>query len=297
MQGRFAVLIWIAVGVLGAAAFGVIALSRGESISAAWLVVAGVCSYLIAYRFYSRYLAYTVFGSDYCRATPAEGLKTAMIFSPRTSGSLRASFLRHLGSRTVSRPDTRRAVRFSAGYDLAHRWRRARRVPFRTSSFCAASLRRDGKSLGQMAREEVNCRRSGRAARRLRDHDHSAGGSCPGRCQRVAGQSLGNYSPLRRQSPLRFSWALYPILGPGKVAEATIIGSFCWSGLDFRGPMGGTPDICAGCSHGRAPTGVGRRHLRIPRTVLPVWLLLAPRDYFAAFVKMGAISYWRRHIC
>ena len=67
---------------LGAAAFGVLALSRGETISAGWLVVAGVCTYLVAYRFYSRYLAYTVFGLDDRRATPAERLNNGRDFVP-----------------------------------------------------------------------------------------------------------------------------------------------------------------------------------------------------------------------
>ena len=56
-------ILWIAVAALGAAGFGVIALSRGETISAAWLVVAGVCTYLVAYRFYSRFIATRCSGS------------------------------------------------------------------------------------------------------------------------------------------------------------------------------------------------------------------------------------------
>ena len=64
MNKSLSTLMWVAIGALGAAAFGVIALARGETISASWLVLAGVCTYLVAYRFYSRYLAYTVFGLD-----------------------------------------------------------------------------------------------------------------------------------------------------------------------------------------------------------------------------------------
>jgi hypothetical protein len=72
MPKVLSILAWVGIAVLGAAGFGVMALSRGETISAAWLVIAGVCTYLVAYRFYSRYLAYTVFGLDDRRATPAE---------------------------------------------------------------------------------------------------------------------------------------------------------------------------------------------------------------------------------
>src|SRR5690349_6487301 len=76
------VVIWVGVAVLGAAAFGVLALARGETISAAWLVVAAVCSYLVAYRFYSRFIAAKVFGIDAHRATPAERLNNGRDFHP-----------------------------------------------------------------------------------------------------------------------------------------------------------------------------------------------------------------------
>ena len=82
MNKSLSIVMWVAIGLLGAVGFGVIALSRGETISAAWLVVAGVCTYLVAYRFYSRYLAYTVFGLDDRRATPAERLNNGRDFVP-----------------------------------------------------------------------------------------------------------------------------------------------------------------------------------------------------------------------
>ena len=63
---------WILVSLLGAVAFGVLALARGETISAAWLLTAAVCTYVIGYRFYSKFLATRVFGLDPRRATPAE---------------------------------------------------------------------------------------------------------------------------------------------------------------------------------------------------------------------------------
>ena len=79
---------WLALAVAGAAGWGVLALHRGETISAAWLVLAAVGTYLIAYRFYSRFLAYRVFGLNDRRATPAERLATAATSSPPRAGSL-----------------------------------------------------------------------------------------------------------------------------------------------------------------------------------------------------------------
>ncbi|HXW65956.1 MAG TPA: carbon starvation CstA family protein, partial [Burkholderiaceae bacterium] len=68
IQGK---LLWAVVAVVGAVSLGVIALTRGEAISASWLVVAAVCIYLIAYRFYARFIAYRALGADAARQTPA----------------------------------------------------------------------------------------------------------------------------------------------------------------------------------------------------------------------------------
>src|SRR5687767_4360100 len=75
-------LVWVLVAILGATAFAFIALARGETINAAWIVVAGVCSYTIAYRFYARFIAYRVLGLDARRATPAERLDNGRDFVP-----------------------------------------------------------------------------------------------------------------------------------------------------------------------------------------------------------------------
>jgi carbon starvation protein len=75
-------LIWIALSALGAVAWGMLALHRGETISAAWLVLAAVGTYLVGYRVYSRFLATRVFGLDNRRATPAERLENGRDFIP-----------------------------------------------------------------------------------------------------------------------------------------------------------------------------------------------------------------------
>jgi carbon starvation protein len=76
------ILIWTAVALLGAVAWGVLALWRGEEISAVWLLFAAVCSYAIAYRFYARFIAKKVLGTDDRRATPAERLDNNHDFQP-----------------------------------------------------------------------------------------------------------------------------------------------------------------------------------------------------------------------
>src|SRR3712207_9570658 len=69
------VLIWVAVALVGAVAWTVLALARGESVSALWILFAALCSYAIAYRFYARYITYKVLQTDDRRATPAERLQ------------------------------------------------------------------------------------------------------------------------------------------------------------------------------------------------------------------------------
>jgi carbon starvation protein len=80
------ILIWTAVALLGAVAWGVLALWRGEEISAVWLLFAAVCSYAIAYRFYAHFIAKKVLGTDDRRATPAERLDNNHDSSPPTGG-------------------------------------------------------------------------------------------------------------------------------------------------------------------------------------------------------------------
>src|SRR5262249_55864783 len=82
MPKSLSLVIWVAVSLLGAAAFGVLALSRGETISAAWMVTAAVCTYAVAYRFYSRFIATRVMGLDDRRATPAERINNGRDFVP-----------------------------------------------------------------------------------------------------------------------------------------------------------------------------------------------------------------------
>src|SRR5665213_317936 len=82
MNRILSAVMWIGIAALGALGFGMLALSRGETISAAWILVAGVCTYLVAYRFYARFIAYQVFALDPRRATPAERLNNGRDFVP-----------------------------------------------------------------------------------------------------------------------------------------------------------------------------------------------------------------------
>ena len=82
MQPLASLLVWSGISVLGASAFGVLALSRGETVNAAWLLTAAVCTYAVGYRFYSKFLASRVFGLDDRRATPAERFNNGRDYVP-----------------------------------------------------------------------------------------------------------------------------------------------------------------------------------------------------------------------
>src|SRR6185503_13979542 len=148
--------LWVGIALLGAAAFGVLALARGETINAAWLLVAAVCTYTIAFRFYSKFLANTVFGLDARRATPAERLNNGHDFVPTNRWVL---FGHHFAAIAGAGPLVGPVLAAQFGFLPGTLWLvigvvLGGAVQDFTILFC--SLRRDGKSLGQMAKEEVS---------------------------------------------------------------------------------------------------------------------------------------------
>ena len=146
---------WAAVAVLGAFALGTVALHRGETISAAWLVLAAVGTYLVAFRFYSRFLADRVFGLNDRRATPAERLANGRDFVPTTRWVL---FGHHFAAIAGAGPLVGPVLAAQFGYLPGTIW-----IVFGVVLAGAVqdfiilfgSMRRDGKSLGQMAKEET----------------------------------------------------------------------------------------------------------------------------------------------
>src|SRR5437764_687451 len=151
-----ALLMWGGISALGAAAFGVLALSRGETINAAWLLTAAVCTYAVGYRFYSRFLASNVFGLDDRRATPAERFNNGRDFVPTNRWVL---YGHHFAAIAGAGPLVGPVLAAQFGFLPGTLWLvigvvLGGAVQDFTILFC--SLRRDGKSLGQLAKEEVN---------------------------------------------------------------------------------------------------------------------------------------------
>jgi carbon starvation protein len=146
---------WILVALVGAGAFGWLALSRGEHVSAAWLVTAAVCTYLVAYRFYSRIIASNIFALDANRATPAERLNDGRDFVPTNRWIVFGHhFAAIAGTRTAVGPTLAAQFGFLPGmiWILVGV---ALGGAVQDFVILAASIRRNGKSLGQMAKEEI----------------------------------------------------------------------------------------------------------------------------------------------
>ena len=283
--------LWVGIAVLGAAAFGVIALARGETISAAWLIVAAVCSYLVAYRFYSRFIATTVFGLDANRATPAERLNNGRDFVPTSRWVL---FGHHFSAISGAGPLVGPTLAAQFGFLPGTIWLIAGVVlggAVQDFLILCASMRRDGKSLGQIAKEEVN--------------------PVAGLAAMVAIFAimviLLAVLALVVVNALRDSpWGLFTIsmtipiallmgmwmnnIRPGKVAEATVLGI----GLLMLALVGGqwvstSPTWAPAFTWSGTNLAWAVMVYGFIASVLPVWLLLAPRDYLSAFMKIGTI--------
>jgi carbon starvation protein len=282
---------WIGVSLLGAVALGYIALSRGEAISAGWLIVAAVCTYVVFYRFYSKFIGETVFGLDPTRATPAERLENGRDFVPTSKWVV---FGHHFSAISGAGPLVGPTLAAQFGFLPGTLWLIIGVVlggAVQDFVVLMASMRRDGKSLGQIAKEEVN--------------------PIAGLAAMVAIFAimiiLLAVLALVVVNALRDSpWGLFAIsatipiallmgvwmhvIRPGKVGEATAFGIVLLMAAVVGGqavsqsPTWGPAFTWSGTELAWAVMVYG-----VVASVLPVWLLLAPRDYLSAFMKVGTI--------
>src|SRR5512133_512419 len=148
-------LFWVGVAVLAGLAFSVIAVERGEPVNSIWLVLASGCTYLIGYRFYAKFVAAKVMSLDDRRATPAERLRNGHDFEPTNKWIL---FGHHFAAIAGPGPLVGPVLAAQFGYLPGTLWIIIGAVLggcVQDFVILFASMRRDGKSLGQMAREEI----------------------------------------------------------------------------------------------------------------------------------------------
>ena len=282
---------WILVALAGAGALGVIALRRGENVSAAWLLVAALCTYAIGYRFYSAFIAAKIFALDDARATPAERLSDGRDYVPTNRWIV---FGHHFAAIAGPGPLVGPTLAAQFGYLPGVLWIVIGVVlggAVQDMVILCASVRRDGKSLGQMAKEEI--------------------GPVAGFTALVAvvgimvvliavlglvvvnalkaspwgTVTIGLTIPIALIMGLYMRW-----LRPGRVLEASALGLVLLVVSLYAGRwVAEHPSLAATFTLSGKTLAILVMAYGFAASVLPVWLLLAPRDYLSAFVKIGVV--------
>jgi len=284
-------LLWIFVALLGALAMGVIAMSRREPINAVWLVAAAACIYMLGYRFYSRYVAFRALELDNQRATPAERLEDGRDFVPTHKWVV---FGHHFAAIAGPGPLVGPVLAAQFGYLPGTLWIviggvLGGAVQDFVTLFC--SLRRNGKSLGQMAKDEISELGGYTALFGVLGIMIILLAAAALVVVNALKSSPWGLSTIALTIPIALLMGIYlRYLRPGRVMEAS---------------LGGFVLVAAAVAGGRyvAESAWLAPYFTCSATtltwmiiaygfaasVLPVWLLLAPRDYLSTFVKLGTI--------
>lgn len=284
-------IVWVFVAILGAIAFGYIALNRGETINAMWVLTASVCVYLIGYRFYSLFIAEKVLKADATRMTPAFRHNDGLDYVPTNKIVL---FGHHFAAIAGAGPLVGPVLAAQLGYLPGMLWILVGVViagAVQDYMVLFVSTRRDGKSLGEMIKAEMGS---------------AAGVVALVACFMIMIIILAvlamvvvkalTHSPwgtftVAFTIPLAFFMGIYMrFIRPGKILEISVIGLTCLIGGII---LGGQVAQSATWSVYFDLSGVtltwGLILYGFVASVLPVWLLLAPRDYLSTFLKIGAI--------
>jgi len=292
MHKNFRTIIWLAVALLGAAAISTIALNRGESISALWFIAAAACVYTIAYRFYAAWIAATVLVIDETRATPAERLDNGRDFIPTNKWVV---FGHHFAAIAGPGPLVGPTLAAQFGYLPGTLWILIGAVlggAVQDMVTLFFSTRRNARSLGQMARDEIGP--IGGAAALV--------GTFLIMIILIAVLGLVVVNAMKHSpwatSTVAATIPIAMIVGfymrnfrPGRVLEASVLGVVL---LLLAVVAGGWVD-----HHADLRTLFDHEGLTLAwaiiaygfaAAVMPVWLLLAPRDYLSTFVKLGTVT-------
>lgn len=285
-------LIWPAIALLGASALGGIALNRGEAVNSLWFVTAAVCVYALGYRFYSAFIASRVLLLDASRATPAERFNDGRDFVPTNRWVV---FGHHFAAIAGPGPLIGPTLAAQFGYLPGTLWILIGAVfggCVQDFVVLVFSVRRDGRSLGQMARDELG----------------PVGGSAAllGVMAimiiliAVLGLVVVNamkHSPWATSTvaatiPIAVLIGLYMReLRPGRVIEATLIGvSLLILAVAGGGWIDHHPALRTWFDYDAPTLALMIIAYGFAAAVLPVWLLLAPRDYLSTFMKLGTIT-------
>ena len=291
MKGGITKLAWAALALIGAVCFATIALRRGESINALWIVTAAVAIYLVAFRFYGRFIASKVLELDATRATPAFVHNDGLDFVPTNKHVL---FGHHFAAIAGAGPLVGPVLAAQMGYLPGTLWLIVGVVlagAVQDFMVLVISSRRDGRSLGDLVREEM--------------------GQTPGTIaligaflimiiilavlamivvKALADSPWGMFTVIATIPIAIFMGIYMRLIRPGKIAEISIVGfilllTAIWIGGEIAAhPTWGPAFTFSATEITWMLVGYG-----FVAAVLPVWLLLAPRDYLSTFLKIGTI--------
>ncbi|NYH09812.1 carbon starvation CstA family protein [Pseudomonas moraviensis] len=282
---------WLLLAIVGACALGVVALRRGEAINALWIVVAAVAIYLVAYRYYSLFIANNVMQLDPRRATPAVLNNDGLDFVPTNKHIL---FGHHFAAIAGAGPLVGPVLAAQMGYLPGTLWLIAGVVlagAVQDFMVLFMSTRRNGRSLGDMVREEM--------------------GRIPGTialfgCFLIMIIILAVLALIVVKALAESPWGIFTVMAtipiamfmgiymryirPGRIGEISVVGVLLLLGSIWLGGQIAADPVWAKAF---TFTGVQITWMLVGygfvAASLPVWLILAPRDYLSTFLKIGTI--------
>ena len=292
MPKIFRVLIWTAISLLGAFALATIALHRGEQINAMWLVVAAVATYAVGYRFYSSFIAAKLLALDPLRATPAERLDNGRDFVPTNKWVV---FGHHFAAIAGPGPLVGPVLAAQFGYLPGTLWIIAGAVLggcVQDLVILLFSVRRDGKSMTEMAKTEIG--KLGGFVSYLAVISIITillGAVALVVVNALKSSPWGTFT-IAMTMPIAVLMGLYlRRIRPGKVLEASVLGFVLVLAAIFGGQwVSQSASWAAVFTLSGGTLAVLLIIYGFAASVLPVWLLLAPRDYLSTFVKLGTIA-------
>ncbi|WP_350238206.1 carbon starvation CstA family protein [Pectobacterium colocasium] len=282
---------WMILGIIGAACLGVVALRRGEHVSALWIIVASVAVYLVAYRYYSLYIAQKVMQLDPTRATPAVVNNDGLNYVPTNRNVL---FGHHFAAIAGAGPLVGPVLAAQVGYLPGTLWLLAGVVlagAVQDFMVLFISTRRNGASLGEIVKKEL--------------------GPVPGTialfgCFLIMIIILAVLALIVVKALAESPWGVFTVcstvpialfmgiymrfIRPGKVGEVSVMGivllvlAIWFGGVVAHDPYWGPALTFKDTTITYTLIGYA-----FVSALLPVWLILAPRDYLATFLKIGVI--------
>ncbi len=284
-------LLWAAVAGVAALCLAGIALNRGEPVNSIWLVLAAACTYVLGFRFYARFISARVLALNDRRATPAERLRNGHDFEPTNKWIL---FGHHFAAIAGPGPLVGPVLAAQFGYLPGTLWIIAGAVlggAVQDFVILFASMRRDGKSLGEMAREEIG-KTGGFTAlvTVLLIMIIMLAVIALVVVNALKGSPWGTFT-IAATLPIAILMGLYlRYWRPGKVLETSALGFALVIAAIFGGQaVSHSTSLAPVFTLSGVALAFAIMIYGFLASALPVWLLLAPRDYLSTFVKLGVV--------